>query len=229
MIRRLDGGLATALQVRGLAPFEPVEPWLDAHPDRVLDAHRAFVAAGATDVLTATFRCLPGVAREWLRWREIAIDLASAARPERVWLALGPGGDPAPVARDARVSGVVLETFVDPIELLTAVRRVRTVWSGPLVGCLVPTADGTVPGGIGPVAHALRDAGVDGVGFNCAAADGVGRAVDGVPDGVAVWAKPNGPIADPDVWRGLAARCTWLGGCCGALPADIRRLADLTG
>lgn len=213
----------------GLPPYTAVEPWIERHPERILAAQRAFVQAGSTDLLTATFGCLPERHGGWRALRDRAVGIARDAGARRVWLALGPLGDPAPVARGAAVDGVVLETHLDPARCAEDVRRVRAVWDGLLVGSLVPAADGEVRGGTERAAIALRSAGVDAVGFNCAPPDAVIRAVQRVPDGIDVWAKPNG-TGPPDVWSAslvpLVGRTRWLGGCCGAGPEHVRALAS---
>lgn len=193
-----------------------------AQPEQVLAAHRAFVDAGASDLLTATLRCLPGVTPGWDRVRDDAIRLARAAGPERVWLSLGPGGDPAPVTAGAAVDGVVLETFVDPTEAAAAARAVRRVWDGPLVVCVVPRDGSDLP----TAARALHDAGADALGLNCASVEMVARAVATLPERVPLWLKPNGGAPDHPAWDALIARARWIGGCCGASPAEIRRLGD---
>lgn len=217
----LDGGLATTLQRHGLPAFSPVEPWVTDRPDAVLDAHRAFVAAGAQVLLTATFRCLPSERSDWAVVGARAVELArtAAGGDAAVWLSLGPGDGHAQVvaALGDRVDGVVLETFTDESALVTAVRAVRGVWAGPLVGCLVPSPRRDPRA----AAAALLAVGATGVGFNCGAAAHVVAAARAVPADVPLWAKPNdvGP-ATPELAE-LAARCAWLGGCCGTGPEGV--------
>lgn len=220
---RLDGGLATTLQARGLPRFSPVEPWVARHPDAIVAAQRAFVDAGAEILLTATFRCLPSERSDWRAVAEAAVDLAREAAAGRaaVWLSLGPGAGHADVvaAVGDRVDGVVLETFTATEPLRDALVAVRAAWAGPLVGCLVP-----IPG-LDPAAAAasVLAAGATGVGFNCGSVGAVLDAVNALPPGVPVWAKPNDLREPGAAIDALATRCAWLGGCCGTDPDGLAR------
>ncbi len=50
-----DGAMGTSLMARGLESGDPPEFWNLEHPDRVLDVHREFIAAGARILLTNSF------------------------------------------------------------------------------------------------------------------------------------------------------------------------------
>ncbi|MEZ4322456.1 MAG: homocysteine S-methyltransferase family protein [Myxococcota bacterium] len=234
----LDGGLATTLQAQGLPPYSPVEPWLLEHPDRIVRAHRAFVEAGAQIVLTTTFRCLPGLRDDWPTLVPRAIELARASGAPEVWASFGPGGGHAEVARLAGplVDGLVLETFTSPDEALAALDAVRPHVRGPCVVSVVPGAHGHGLDGR-PLADPAQDAmrrGADGFGVNCISGPVAVAAVDALPDGIPVWAKPSGDpravaaSAQREAFRTLAPRVQWLGGCCGTTPDAIRELASLS-
>ena len=99
-----DGATGTNYFGMGLGPGEPPEMWNLDHPERVLELHAAFVAAGADVILTNTFGCnryrlaLHGaedrayeIAR---RSAELASEVAAAAdRPVLVAGSVGPTGD----------------------------------------------------------------------------------------------------------------------------------------
>ena len=211
---RLDGGLATTLQCVGLPRYSPVEPWVLEHPEAVRAAHQAFVDAGAGIVLTATFRCLPSERADWAQVAPRAVELARSTGAS-TWLTLGPGEGYADVVQAVDgIDGVVLETFVDPGGLVDAIREVRTVWRGPLVGSLVPLeplSDG--------VPALLQGAGADGVGLNCCSVDAVLAQLERWGTDVPLWLKPH-----PDGLERLLPHAAWLGGCCGTLPAHLERL-----
>lgn len=234
----IDGGLATTLQAQGLPPHRPVEPWVRRHPERVEAAHRAFVEAGAEILLTATFRAMPGACPDWREVVPAAVELARRAADGRaaVWLTLGPpppdhlGADlqALEVGLEAGVDGVVLETRVAPEATVAAVASARRTWSGPLVASLVPAADGRLLRGDEPTTWLapLRDAGADGVGFNCGGGpEAVLRAVERCPPDSVAWAKPAGGGAEATVAAlvALSARVRWCGGCCGVSPDLLAR------
>jgi 5-methyltetrahydrofolate--homocysteine methyltransferase len=99
-----DGATGTNYFGMGLGPGEPPEMWNLDHPERVLELHEAFVAAGADVILTNTFGCnryrlaLHGAADRAYeiarRSAELASEVAAAAdRPVLVAGSVGPTGD----------------------------------------------------------------------------------------------------------------------------------------
>lgn len=238
----LDGGLATWLQhTHGLAPFTPVTPWLDAHPERIAQAHGDFVDEGAEAVLSATFRVLPHLDPHWRNHALTALELARASGTWRVFASVGPPGEPGQAwdgdaaglvalaelyAAQPGLVGLVLETFTSADELAVVVDAVRPAFPGTLVASLSPGPTGLLWDGSTPEAalERIRALDVDAVGFNCGpgciAAASRCRAA-----GVRVdWLKPNrsdGEIPD-DLLRDVA----YVGGCCGTTPADIAELVD---
>ena len=54
-IVRLDGGMGTLLQSKGLKAGEYPERWNITHPDVIRDIHKAYFEAGSNVVCTNTF------------------------------------------------------------------------------------------------------------------------------------------------------------------------------
>lgn len=235
----LDGGLATALQARGLPPFQPVEPWLLSRPHEVEAAQAAFVDAGARVLLTATF-CTRAPDPGWteLADRAVAIARQGAAGRAHVWGAIGPvGGDVAALARrltELGAEGIVLETFTDASACEQAVRAARCgAWHVPIVASLCPRDDGRLWDGGDPVPALgrLLAAGATVVGFNCGTGPGSIEAAIDRCDAVhaPLWAKPSRGGADDDALLAalvrLSRRCRYVGGCCGVDARVIRAFA----
>ena len=216
----LDGGLATTLQRVGLPVYSPVEPWIDAHPERIREAHAAFAAAGSQIVLTATFRAHTMTDGPRLAVR--AVELARSAGVA-VWGTFGPGAaDRLPeLVRVMDVDGFVLETQVDADAMLDAVRAVRSVTDRPLAVTIVP-------GFIADPRRALtraRDLGADVVGANCAPVEQIREVIDAIRDLGPLWAKPSGDRAPErlaPLIRALGA--DHVGLCCGGGPEHVGAL-----
>ncbi len=213
---RLDGALATTLQELGLPERTPVDAWVRDHPDRVHAVHQRFAAAGARILFAGTFRMLPGVQPEWRRLAPIAVELARIPGCA-TWGSLGPGAvSYAEISRDLAglVDGIALETFGDPAELDRAVTE--TLPAGVPVGALlVVRDDGRLWSGADPRPwlerwHAL---GVT-VGFNCAPAAAIRRAVDAW--GGPAWVRPSDASARE--LRAFVGVASGIGGCCGVGP-----------
>lgn len=146
---------------------------------------------------------------------------------------------------------IVLETFSELREILIAMAAVRSATSLPVVACMSfdsgPQRTQTVMGAPADVfARAADEAGADAIGANCG-----GGIATALPAIVAlrsntrrpVWAKPSAGLPDlvdgqavypqsPDefgehVPELLEAGVTVIGGCCGAGPEHIKRVAAL--
>jgi len=180
--------------------------------------------------------------------RALRVALEAASDQAEVWCALGPAStaeaqyldQPESVRRELADSwvttalrsvrrgarAVVLETFVDPGEACDAVRYLRRAMPDTLlVASLVPDATGHLLDGSDPkpAMSRLLEAGADGVGFNCGDGPEAVEAALARCAGLEArwWAKPAcGPDreATAAALRRLAARCTWVGGCCGVDP-----------
>ena len=149
----LDGGMGSLLIAAGLDAGRSPESWVLEHPDRIVDAHRRYVEAGAAAIQTVTFggtapklasAGLPGRMREI---NEAAVRLARQAVQSTDVLVsgdLGPTGKfPPPmgdtteawleeayceqvaVLAEAGVDLLCLETMYDLREALAAVRAAR--------------------------------------------------------------------------------------------------------
>ena len=234
----LDGGLATALQARGLLPYEPVEPWLTTRPHEIEAAQDAFVDAGARVLLTATFRA--NVAEGWreLADRAMAVARRAAAGRAHVWGSIGPGGgDVLGLARrltELGAGGIVLETFTDAGECEQAVRAARCgAWHVPIAASLCPRDDGRLWDGGDPVPalRRLLAAGATVVGFNCGTGPASIEAAVARSDVVhaPLWAKPSRGDADDAALLAsllrLSRRCRYVGGCCGVEAGMIAAFA----
>ncbi len=249
----LDGGLATALQKKGLPPYAPVDTWMLTRPEAVEEAHRSFVQAGASHLLAGTFRMLPHLTPQWAELVEGAVTVALRAAGHRatVWASIGPAstatqswtrldfhtrqrqaegwGTLAERCKSLGVSGIVLETFTDPLECVHAVLQIRSVLGDfPLVASLVPREDGRLWDGAYPshALAALRNAGANYVGFNCASPVAIEAALQ--LSGGADWAKPSMGELTSSEWvaagRRIAASCPFFGGCCGVSSTEIAAL-----
>jgi methionine synthase I (cobalamin-dependent) len=151
----------------------------------------------------------------------------------------------------AGADAIVLETFSELAELLLAVDAVRQATDKPIIACLSfdsgPQRTRTMMGvEASEAGHALDDAGVDVVGFNCGA--GITHAL---PAAVAlraatsrpVWAKPSAGLPELDSGHPayatavdeflahapnlLDAGVNVIGGCCGCGPEYVKRLSSL--
>ncbi len=220
--------MGTTLHELGLPPGRFASSWNLEQPARVLDTHRAFMAAGAQELCTNTLGSLPGRPR-WQDELLAGLQLAHRAGAPRLWLALGPGEGHAEallLVRDARFDGVLLETFVDAEAGLSAADAVRSLYDGPLVLSLVPDDTGTIRGLEPPQllreAHALR---LTGIGLNCAPASAVRAGLCRLRGSLPLWAKPSDPT--PADLVTLAPQAHWIGGCCGTSPSILGRAARL--
>jgi len=237
----LDGAVGTELARMGADARDP-ERWVRTAPGRVLELHRAMVAAGATAITTATFAA-PRSERGLERMAP-AVSLAREAGAPIVLAALGPGerhAELATAAVEAGADGVVLETFVGPESLVRITTEVASA-----VGDRVPVIAGYCPldGAATPERVALparlADAGASAVLVGCG--DGKGSVVSVARrwlDGpLPVIARPSaglpGELRTPAAFAVLAAELRAagvraMGGCCGAGVDHVRAIAGAAG
>jgi methionine synthase / methylenetetrahydrofolate reductase(NADPH) len=253
-----DGGTGVLLLAAVPDLRLPEEANLRA-PEAVVSAHLSFINAGAELIETNTFgasrRKLAqhGLGDDFERINSDAVKLAREAREitgREVFIgaAIGPGGEPAAVAEQARILEgrgadlFLLETFFDLGELEAAIEAVRAISSLPVVALMSFDTGAVTIAGV----HAreagvrLRAAGVDALGANhgrgpSSAIEALGEMAG---DGVALAAMPNVglatfsgahlafPHATPEYFADFAARARALGariigGCCGTTPAQI--------
>ena len=237
-------------------------------PESVVALHASFILAGAELIETNTFganrRKLAGhfLEDELERINSTAVQLAREAREVSgadVFIAgsIGPLGDverfdtaeqsqffgeQAELLEGRGVDLVMLETFFDLDELVTAIAAVRGVCSLPIVALMTFDADGQTLGGVSAEDAADRLAALEvaAVGANHSA--GPAAALNALAamqrDGLVLAALPNVglaslagsrvifPHATPDYFAEFAAQARRLGagiigGCCGTTPAQI--------
>jgi homocysteine S-methyltransferase len=261
-----DGGMGVLVSSAVPRLRCPEEANLRA-PESVVSLHLGFIRAGADLIETNTF----GANRAKLRTHfleddvkainEAGVKLARDAREvsgREVFVAgsIGPLGDVAGPSADRAeifaeqaellegrgVDLLLIETFYELEELLTAIASVRSVSSLPVVALLTFDEDAQTLGGVSAAqaAAALADQDVAAIGAN----HGVGlqaalRAIEQMGDGGKPLAiMPNVglaslagrrivfPHATPEYFADFAAHAHELGariigGCCGTTPTEI--------
>ena len=154
---------------------------------------------------------------------------------------------------EAGVDAIVLETFSELAEILLALRAVKTATRLPVIASMSfdsgPQRTRTIMGARAEdCAAALDDAGADVVGCNCGS--GINTVLPAVvalrgATALPLWVKPNSGLPELEDGRAvyrhspeqftaivptlIDAGANILGGCCGAGPEHIRRLAALVG
>jgi len=261
-----DGGMGVLLQAAVPGLRCPEEANLRA-PESVVALHLGFIRAGADMIETNSF----GANRHKLRSHflehelgainEAAVKLAREAREisgRDVYIAgsIGPVGDlgvreddrPAIYAEQAEllegrgVDLIVLETFYDLDELVSAVTAVRSAVSRPVVALMSFDSDGETLGGVhaADAAARARELGLAAFGANHGAGLRAAlRALESMSGaGVPLAALPNVglasivggrivyPHATPEYFADFAAHAERLGarligGCCGTTPGEI--------
>jgi 5-methyltetrahydrofolate--homocysteine methyltransferase len=271
-----DGGLGTQLIERGLRPGEAPESLNLARPEVLEEVARRYLEAGADFVTTNSFGGSPArLARYGLEARTEAVNRAAVeavrrAVGDRAYVAasVGPSGhvlkpygdaDPAAIAAgyerqihalaQAGADLVIVETMIDLVEAVLAVRAARAVAPGvPVVATMTfeqtPRGFYTVMGAsIERAAGELAAAGADVVGSNCGNGSETMvevarefRACTPLP--VAI--QPNAGLPEPrgdrvfypetpefmaEHARALRALgVSVIGGCCGTTPAHVRAI-----
>ena len=192
-----DGAWGTQLQARGLGLGEFPDAWNLAHPDRVTEVGRSYVAAGSRVILTNTFganrirlaeQALAGRARE-INLRGAQISREAADCHALVFGSIGPSGkllageeitveelraafaEQAEALARGGADGLVIETMSDPQEASLAVSAARKTGL-PVVACMVfdsgRNKDRTMMGTTPEQAAAsLAESGADVIGANC--------------------------------------------------------------
>jgi homocysteine S-methyltransferase len=261
-----DGGMGVLLQAAVAGLRCPEEANLKA-PESVVSLHLGFIRAGADVIETNSF----GANRRKLRAHflenelgainDAAVKLAREAREvsgREVYIAgsIGPIGDvgdreddraalfaeQATLLEGRGVDLIVLETFYDLDELITAVAAVRGAVSRPIVALMSFDSDGETLGGVhaADAAERVRDLGLAAFGANHGAGLRAAlRALESMSSaGTALAALPNVglasivggrivyPHATPEYFADFAAHAERLGarligGCCGTTPAEI--------
>lgn len=271
-----DGAMGTMLHARGAALGQNLEELNLSRPDWVREIHLSYIRAGAEMIQTNTFGAsrlrlaadnLADQVRE-INFR--GVKLAREAREisgRSVWIAASVGplgrcarsdsGLRAALAADAFREQIgilweagadllILETFSDLDELLTAVRAAHDTTDLPVVAEVTFGNDGVIGSGATPAeaAHALAAAGVAVAGVNCSV--GPARTIEFVAEmhraepTLRLSAMPNAgfpfragerliyPSAPAYFVEHLGlfldAGVVLLGGCCGTTPAHIQAM-----
>ncbi|MCL2648238.1 MAG: homocysteine S-methyltransferase family protein [Phycisphaerales bacterium] len=276
-----DGAMGTQLMARGLKPGECGELWNLKRSSEVQAIHAAYVVAGCDLIMTNTFGATrTGLARHSLEKQVREINragamLARAAAGEKAWVLgdvgpfgdfLEPAGDYTPEQlhdifteqllglQDGGVDGIIIETMVDPAEVVVAVKAARTLGDWPVIAtfAFTPQADGQYRTIMGTtVEQAVQQAiaaGANVVGTNC----GTGMSLEdyvklagqlvkaagktpvivqpnaGAPQptdaGVAYLATPGDMARLARELRDYA-HVSLIGGCCGTSPAHMKSMA----
>jgi homocysteine S-methyltransferase len=261
-----DGGMGVLVSSAVPRVRCPEEANLRA-PESVLSLHLGFIRAGAELIETNTFGANRSKLRanylddEVERINEAAVKLARDAREvsgQDVFIAgsIGPLGDVGERSTDRAevfaeqaqllegrgVDLLVVETFYELDELLTAIAAVRTVSSLPIVALLTFDEDAMTMGGLSAARAAEAVAGLDvaAIGANHGAGPQAGlRALERMGNGGKPLAVlPNVGLASlagrrivfphttPEYFADFAAHAQELGariigGCCGTTPTEI--------
>jgi homocysteine S-methyltransferase len=262
-----DGGVGTLLSAAAPRLRCPEEANV-REPDTVVSLHLSFINAGAELIQTNTFGAnRPKLAARYLEddlaaINEAGVKLARDARQvsgREVFIAgsIGPLGeseeawpeDRAPYfAEQARllagrgVDLVMVETFFDLDELVTAIEAVRSVSTLPIVALLTFGEDAETIGGVGASQAAERLAGLDIAAIGANHGAGPASALTALQamgaSGLPLAALPNiglasmaggriiYPHATPEYFAEFAAHArelgaTVIGGCCGTTPTEI--------
>jgi len=196
-ILRLDGGMGTLLQERGLTPGERPERWNLTHPDVITAIHKAYYEAGSHVVSANTFgaNSLHFSAEELESIIAAAVENARAAQreaavdhPTYVALDIGPTGRllkplgdldfeeavavfAATVKLGVRygVDAILIETMNDSYETKAAVLAAKENSHLPVLVSNAYGEDGKLMTGASPAAMValLEGLGADAIGANC--------------------------------------------------------------
>ena len=196
-ILRLDGGMGTLLQERGLTPGERPERWNLTHPDVITAIHKAYYQAGSHVVSANTFgaNSLHFTSEELESIVAAAVENARAAQreaavehPTFVALDIGPTGRllkplgdldfeeavkifAATVKLGVRygVDAILIETMNDSYETKAAVLAAKENSHLPVLVSNAYGEDGKLMTGASPAAMValLEGLGADAVGANC--------------------------------------------------------------
>jgi homocysteine S-methyltransferase len=273
----VDGGMGTLLFSRGVPQRACLEELVLSQPEMVGAAHREYLEAGAELIETLSFGANRHRLAAWGLEGSVGDLNRRAARVARearevsgrealVGGSVGPLGSPArgmPAMPEATMRAVfreqieglleggcdliVLETFSDLNQLVSAVDEARQASDVPVIASLTFGEELRLADGSSPMAaaKALAAAGADAIGVNCGAGpvacldaiEAMGRPMEGEP---ARSIMPNAGLpqrldgrfvyaASPTYFgtvtpRLLAAGAGILGGCCGTTPEHIAEM-----
>ena len=272
-----DGAMGTQLDARGLPAGTVHELWNVENPKAVAEVHAAYAQAGSQVVLTNTFQANPivlsrhGLAKRTAELNRAAVEIAGEAAGYDVLVfgSVGPSGKmllTGEVSQDelqaafaeqisalgqAGAKAIVLETFADPDEAVSAVKAAKDSCDLPVVASFSFAAgadnDRTVMGAnADQIVDQLGPLGPAAFGANCGVGPDVAvklvQRYRKVWDGP-LWVKPNAGV--PQLLEGqtvfsagpaefasyvpalVEAGANFIGGCCGSTPEHIRAVADI--
>ena len=206
-IVRLDGGMGTLLQAKGLTPGEHPERWNVTHPETIVEIHREYYDAGSNVICTNTFgaNCLKFSEEELETLIRAAVDNAKAARDasdgkqhKYIALDIGPTGkllkplgdldfeDAVEVfAKTVRIGAacgvdlILIETMNDSYETKAALLAAKESCDLPVLVSNAYGEDGKLMTGATPAAMVamLEGLGADAIGANCSLGPGQLRSV----------------------------------------------------
>jgi len=195
-IVRLDGGMGTVLQGRGLPAGEYPERWNVTHPDVIRDVHRAYYEAGSRVVSTNTF----GANRLKFSAEELEAIVAAAVQNAKdartavgggdryIALDIGPSGkllrplgdldfeeavtlfaETVKLGVKCGVDAILIETMNDSYETKAALLAAKENSTLPVLVSNAYGEDGKLMTGATPAAMVamLEGMGADAVGANC--------------------------------------------------------------
>lgn len=266
-----DGAMGTYLHQSGHPIGVSYEEFNMTRPETIASVHRQYYEAGARVIETNTFSANAerlaryGLETETARINREGVRIARGAVGDDAYVVGAVGAirtgrlktvrtavierafaEQIDALLEAGVDGILLETFYDLEELLTALGLVRAR-TGLAVICQLAAQDsGRTLDGL-PLAEAFRRleaAGADAVGFNCVSGpNGVLHAIEAVAGAVPLplTVFPNAGTADyvdgryayaagPDYFADYARRfadrgARLIGGCCGTTPGHVAAIA----
>ncbi|WP_159887120.1 bifunctional homocysteine S-methyltransferase/methylenetetrahydrofolate reductase [Paenibacillus puerhi] len=268
-----DGAMGTYLYQMGFPVGISYEELNLLKPDVIRDVHRRYYEAGARLIETNTFSANRerlskfGLENEVEAINRAGVELARQAVGDDAYVVGAVGSLRAgkrknvrtakikedlrqqiEVLLDAKVDGLLLETFYDLEEMLLVLKLVRKLSPLPVICQFATEGAGATMDGV-PLKEAfarLLAAGADVVGFNCRSGpNGLMRSLEkvaGLPDAPPLSVFPNAGLADYEDGRytfaatpqyfGETARrfvdqgARIVGGCCGTTPEHIAAIAS---
>lgn len=271
-----DGAMGTQLYERGVFINRNYDELNQTDAHLVKAVHRDYVQAGAEVIETNTFGANPvKLGKHGLAEKAFEINRAGAQNARRcadegagvlVAGSIGPLGKPiAPIGKispeeakaafgvqvDGLLAGgvdlIILETFLDLHEILTAIEAVRERTDLPVVAMMTIDHTGLTYYGRTPeqIGAALAAEDVDVIGLNCSTGpqnilEGVERLRTVTDKPLAAFANAGEPkmiegrilyLATPEYFAEYTKRMMqhgvrFIGGCCGTGPSHIRLMAS---
>lgn len=267
-----DGAIGTELFARGAMPYTGVERLNLTAPGMVVKLHRDYVAAGSRVIETNSFAANAIILEKYgMRDRQYeliraGVNLAREAAGKNVYVAgsVGPvplvDGEPLPDADltdvltdhiaalvENKVDVLILETFIELYQLVTAIKVARRMTDMPIITQMAFEIGGTSSSGDTAEEFVERciEAGADVVGANCGVGvPAVTTAIEKIApyqatmsaymnagfaeriEGRQVYMAPHEYLAG-NALELVRAGVRLVGGCCGTNPDTIRAIVDI--